>query len=147
MATIISTCDSLKVGVVVIPNHPTIPLTFSKIILALSLNSSTLGIIMTSVDFLVDWTLRSTAHVIIHVFSWKRASASQRHALWLSALIGIVLPPSLTAVPKWRLPTPSVDVATETPMPVVIPGATPLSLPEASESVDLVNFGNRTAGR
>jgi len=106
-----------------------------------------LGIIMTSVDFLVDWTLRSTAHVIIPVFSWKRASASQRHALWLSALIGIALPPSLTGVPKWRLPTPSVDVATETPMPVVIPGATPLSLPEASESVDLVNLGNRTAGR
>ncbi|MDF1789973.1 MAG: hypothetical protein P1U82_29215, partial [Verrucomicrobiales bacterium] len=63
------------------------------------------------------------------------------------ALIGIALPPSLTGVPKWRLPTPSVDVATETPMPVVIPGATPLSLPEASESVDLVNLGNRTAGR
>jgi len=32
IATIISTCDSLKVGVVVIPNYPTIPPTFSKII-------------------------------------------------------------------------------------------------------------------
>ena len=69
---------------------------------------------MTLIDFLLEWTLRSAVLVVIVAIPallWKRASAAQRHALWLSALIGIVLLPFLTNLPKWRLPSDPVDPA------------------------------------
>ena len=74
---------------------------------------------MTLIDFLFVWTLRSAVLVLlvaIPAFLWKRASASRRHALWLSALVGMVLLPFLTNLPKWRLPSEPVDSAAVTPM-------------------------------
>ncbi len=89
---------------------------------------------MTLIDFLFVWTLRSAVLVLlvaIPAFLWKRASASRRHALWLSTLFGTVLLPFLTNLPKWRLPSESVERAVVTPM--AVPPAMELPSPAPAE--------------
>jgi beta-lactamase regulating signal transducer with metallopeptidase domain len=62
--------------------------------------------------------------------SWQRASAAQRHTLWLAAFVALLLLPlSKLATPHWRLPgSPKAPTVITTAAPVIAdaaPNATP----------------------